>query len=91
MEGADNKDNVLRRKFLETGLTAAAGVALGLAAGNLLEQPADDASPAETVKMLMADGTLVEVDKRRLPPMCGKRVAVSNKVLQEWMEKDGRK
>jgi Na+/H+-dicarboxylate symporter len=85
MEDNNKKGKPSRRNFLETGVTAAAGVALGLAAGNLLK-PAQGDAP-EMVKMLTADGKLVEVDKRLIPQMCGKPVAVSNQELLEWMKK----
>ncbi len=85
MEDTNKKDKSSRRKFLETGAAAAAGIALGLAAGNLL-QPGHEEAP-EMVKMLTADGKLVEIEKRLIPPMCGKPVPVSNKKLLEWMEK----
>lgn len=85
MDDNNNKQKRSRREFLETGITGAAGVALGLVAGNIIQSGQDDMP--EMVKMLTPDGKLVEVDKRRLPPMCGKPVAVSNEVLLEWMEK----
>jgi hypothetical protein len=84
MEDSPQDKNFTRRNFLETGIVGAAGVALGLVAGNIL-QPEQEAAP-EMVKMLTADGKLVQVDKRFIPPTCGKPVAVSNKELQEWME-----
>lgn len=83
MESSDNKKKFTRRDFLETGISGAAGVALGLAAVNLL---ADKDEQPEMVKMLTADGKLVAVDKKYLPQMCGNPVAVSNKELQEWMQ-----
>ena len=85
MEDSNKKEKNSRRNFLETGVTAAAGVALGLAAGQVL--PSSHGDAPEMVKMLTADGKLVEVDKRHLPPMCGKPVPVSNQVLLDWMEK----
>jgi hypothetical protein len=85
MEDRNKKEKNTRREFLEAGATAAAGVALGLAVGNIL-QPKEPAP--EMVKMLTADGKLVAVEKRHLPPMCGKSVTVSNVQLKQWMEKD---
>lgn len=85
MEDSDQKKKNTRREFLETGATAAAGVALGLVVGNLV-QPNQEPEP-EMVKMLTADGKLVMVEKRLLPPMCGKPVPVSNQEIIEWMEK----
>lgn len=61
------------------------GVALGLVASNILNS--DDNAEPEMIKMLTADGKLVEVEKRLIPPMCGKPVAVSNQDLKDWMEK----
>ena len=84
MEDTNKNKKYSRRSFLETGITGAAGVALGLAAGNMLS--ANQGAEPEMVKLLSADGKLVEVEKRLLPPMCGKPVTVSNKVLSAWME-----
>jgi hypothetical protein len=86
MENSPEKNKYSRRNFLETGATAAAGVALGLAAGKLLPEQHD---PEETVKMLTADGKLVEVPKRLIPVMCGKPVPVSNEQLLDWMQTGG--
>ncbi len=84
MEDTHKKKNYSRRNFIETGITGATGVALGLAAGNLLQAGQEEAP--ERIKMLTADGKLVEVEKRFLPPMCGKPAAVSNQELLAWME-----
>ncbi len=81
----DKKKKNSRRDFLETGAVAAAGVAIGLVVGNILQPGKEDAP--EMVKMLTADGKLVLVEKRLLPPMCGKPVPVSNQELLEWMKK----
>ena len=85
MEGNNNKEKLPRRAFLETGITGSIGIALGLAAGTALNTGEEEAP--ETIKMLTADGKLVEVEKRLIPAMCGKPVAVSNQELKEWMEK----
>lgn len=84
MEDTNNKQKKSRRDFIETGIAAAAGVAIGLAVGNKL--PHGQTEAPETVKMLTPDGKLVEVEKRFLPPMCGKPAAVSNHELLAWME-----
>lgn len=89
MEDNSNKKKLPRRVFLETGITGGVGVALGLVAGDLLNN--DDNAKPEMIKMLTADGKLVEVEKRLIPPMCGKPVAVSNQALKDWMEKEKRK
>lgn len=68
-----------RREFIGTGVAAGAGIVLGIAAGNLLKE-----KHGETVKMMTADGQLVEVEKRFLPKKDGK--IVSNKELKNWME-----
>jgi hypothetical protein len=85
MEDTTQKKNLSRRNFLETGITGAAGVALGLAVGNTLLTSREEAP--EMVKMLTADGQLVQVEKRLLPEPCGKPLAVSNQELLAWMEK----
>lgn len=79
------KKNYTRRNFVETGLAGAAGVAIGLAAGKILIASTEEAP--EMVKMLTADGKLVQVEKRHLPTNCGNPVPVSNKDLQDWMDK----
>lgn len=84
----NNKKKLPRRAFLETGITGGIGVALGLAASSILKSEEQDAP--EMVKMLTADGKLVEVEKRLIPEMCGKPVAVSNQELKEWMENNGK-
>lgn len=83
----DNKKKLPRRAFLETGITGGVGVALGLVASSMLTSEEKEAP--EMIKMLTADGKLVEVEKRLIPEMCGKPVAVSNQELKEWMEKKG--
>lgn len=86
MEDTAKNKKYSRRAFLETGVTGGMGVALGLAAGAILK---DGENPEpETVKLLTADGKLVEVEKRLIPPMCGNPVAVSNQELKDWMEKE---
>lgn len=82
----NNKKKLPRRVFLETGITGGVGVALGLAASNILLS--SDNNEPEMVKMLTADGKLVEVEKSRIPAMCGNPVAVSNQELKDWMEKN---
>ncbi len=85
MESNNEQKKLLRRNFIETGITAVAvGVALGLAIAKVLPDSEEKQAP-EMVKMLTADGQLVEVEKRHLPPMCGKPVAVSNEQLKQWM------
>lgn len=79
MEQTNKKRKVSRRNFIETSITGGAAVALGLAAGNVL-----NTMNHETVKMLTPDGQLVEVEKRLLPKT--KTPAVSNKELLAWME-----
>jgi hypothetical protein len=85
MEESTQNKNVSRRNFLETSITGAAGVALGLVVGNML--PTNQEAAPEMVKMLTADGKLVQVEKRLLPETCGKPLAVSNQELLAWMEK----
>ncbi len=89
MEDNSEKKKLPRRAFIETGLTAGVGVALGLAVSSLLDKSENE--PPEMVKMLTADGKLVEVDKRHLPKMCGKPVAVSNEELKHWMATERKK
>lgn len=86
MENNKEQNNLPRRKFLETGVTAGLGLALGLAIVHTVPGQEESEMP-EMVKMLTPDGKLVEVEKRHLPPMCGNPVAVSNEKLQQWMEK----
>lgn len=85
MEDTSKNKKFSRRAFLETGVTGSMGVALGLAAGAILKN--EENTGVETVKLLTADGKLVEVEKRLIPPTCGNPVAVSNEELKDWMEK----
>lgn len=85
MEDTNNKRKLSRRFFLETGVTGSVGVAIGLVAGTLLKNTNQEES--EMIRLLTADGKVVEVEKKRLPQTCGKPVAVSNQELKEWMEK----
>jgi hypothetical protein len=85
MENKNEQKKMPRRSFIETGITTGAGVALGLAITRVLPDSEAKEAP-EMVKMLTADGKLVEVEKRHLPPMCGKQAAVSNQQLKEWMQ-----
>lgn len=85
MEDKNNKRKLSRRFFLETGVTGSVGVAIGLVAGTLLKNTNQEES--EMIRLLTADGKVVEVEKKRLPQTCGKPVAVSNQELKEWMEK----
>jgi hypothetical protein len=87
MESNNEQKKLPRRNFIESGITAGIGVALGLAITKILPENEPKEAP-EMVKMLTADGKLVEVEKRHLPPMCGKPVAVSNEQLKQWMEQD---
>ncbi|HRI58653.1 MAG TPA: hypothetical protein PK228_02990 [Saprospiraceae bacterium] len=84
----NNKKKLPRRVFLETGITGSVGVALGLATSSILTS--GDKEAPEMIKMLTADGKLVEVEKRLVPEMCGKPMAVSNQELKEWMENGGK-
>jgi len=80
MENKDKKKvRNSRREFLGTGVVAGAGIVVGVAAGNLLKE-----QHTETVKMMTADGKLVEVEKRFLPDKAGK--PVSNEELKNWMD-----
>ncbi len=85
MEDKNNKRKLSRRFFLETGVTGSVGVAIGLVAGTLLKNTNQE--EPEMIRLLTADGKVVEVEKKRLPQTCGKPVAVSNQELKEWMEK----
>lgn len=84
MEQKNEHKNPDRRKFIETGVTAGIGVALGLVIVNTLPDSTENKAP-EMVKMLTPDGKLVLVEKHRLPQSCGNPVAVSNQELKEWM------
>lgn len=84
MENTNKSGRFSRRDFIESGAATVAGIAVGATVGNVL--PED--TPPETVKMLTADGKLVEVEKRHLPNMCAKPARVSNQAILEWM-KDG--
>lgn len=76
MDNSKN-DKPSRRKFINNGVVAGASIALGVLAGKLVK------TEPEKVKMMTADGQLVEVDRKHLP--ASKAKAVSNKELKEWI------
>ena len=86
MENTNNKRKFSRRAFLEAGVNSSVGIAIGLVAGAALNTGNEE--EPEMVRLLTADGKVVEVEKKRIPETCGRPVAVSNQALQEWMEKD---
>lgn len=86
MEDTNNKRTYSRRLFLETGVNGSVGIAIGLIAGAALKNEEEEAP--EMVKLLTADGKVVEVEKKRIPQTCGKPVPVSNQELMAWMKKD---
>lgn len=86
MEDTNNKRTYSRRFFLETGVNGSVGIAIGLIAGEALKN--EEEETPEMVKLLTADGKVVEVEKKRIPQTCGKPVPVSNRELMAWMKKD---
>jgi len=84
MENNKNKRNLSRRTFLEAGVNSSVGIAIGLVAGTILN--GENEEQPEMVRLLTADGKMVEVEKKRIPETCGRPVAVSNQALQAWME-----
>jgi len=66
-----------RRFFLQKGLLGGALTFLGLQSAKAATEE------EETVKMLTADGKLVEIPKKFVPKKSGK--VVSNKELREWV------
>lgn len=84
MENNKNKRKYSRRTFLEAGVNGSVGIAIGLVAGTILN--GENEEQPEMVRLLTADGKMVEVEKKRIPETCGRPVAVSNQVLQAWME-----
>ena len=82
MKQSKNKSS--RRQFVETSLSGVTGLALGMELSKILDSVSEDNN--EVIRMLTADGNLVEVDKRHLITMCGKPRAVSNEELLKWMQ-----
>jgi hypothetical protein len=68
-----------RRSFLNKGVLAGALALLGF--NSTYATPQED---EKKVKLLTADGKLVEVPKKNLPKKSGK--VVSNKDLLKWVE-----
>lgn len=75
-----NKKTNKRREFLALGLLAGAGALTGFKAMKLI------CEPREKIKLISADGKVVEVDARYLPPTSSK--PLSNSELQQWLEKN---
>lgn len=76
MKKNDNK----RRKFLALGLLAGAGALGGNALGKALSKN------GEKVKLITADGKVVEVDAKHLPSTSKK--PLSNADLQKWLDEE---
>jgi|GEM_PF-5065776 len=73
------KETNKRREFLALGLWAGAGALAGHGLGKIIREES-----GEKVKLITANGELVEVDAKRLPVKKGK--LVSNEELKKWME-----
>ena len=69
-----------RRSFFNKGILAGALVLLGIKSTKAAEED------EEKIKLMTADGKLVEVPKKILPKSSGK--VVSNKDLLKWVEKN---
>lgn len=72
------KKQFSRRDFIETGVAAGIGVGVGIAAFKVLDSP-----DQQTVRLLTADGKLVEVERKHLPNQGDK---ASNKAVLTWMK-----
>ncbi len=75
---SQSPERVPRRNFFLKGVLAGAAVLFGL--GSARASSGDE----EMVKLITAEGKLVEVPKSMLPKPSGERV--SNKKLLEWKE-----
>lgn len=73
-----DKKNKKRREFLALGLLAGAGAF----AGNLIGKSLS--SGGEKIKLITADGKVVEVDAKHLPSTSD--MPISNEDLQQWLE-----
>jgi hypothetical protein len=76
----DKKKNSTRRKFLGIGLAVGASLVTETAVAQVIK----DATKGEPVKMLTADGRLVEVDPDVLASASRKKV--NNKEILEWSQ-----
>lgn len=72
------KKQFSRRDFIETGTAASIGVGVGIAAFKVLDSPNQ-----QTIRLLTADGKLVEVERRHLPKQGDK---ASNTAILSWMK-----
>ena len=82
MKGKKQKpERASRRSFFRKGILAGIGAMLGITSARAATNDDDE----ETVKMLTADGELVEVPRKALPKAAGK--VVSNQELFKWREK----
>jgi spermidine/putrescine-binding protein len=75
-----NKKKNKRREFLALGLLAGAGALAGFKTGEFLSEN------GEKVRLITADGKVVEVDAKHLPLSNGK--PISNAELQKWLENE---
>ena len=81
MKGKKQKpERASRRSFFRKGILAGIGAMLGITSARAATNEEE-----ETVKMLTADGELVEVPRKALPKTAGK--VVSNQELFKWREK----
>ena len=81
MKGKKQKpERASRRSFFRKGILAGIGAMLGITSARAATNEEE-----ETVKMLTADGELVEVPRKALPKAAGK--VVSNQELFKWREK----
>ena len=69
-----------RRNFMSKSFFASAGLIIGAGEELLKGKP-------EKIKMLTADGKLVQIDKSLVPKSITKKI-VSNKEILDWMENE---
>lgn len=83
MKGKKQKpERASRRSFFRKGILAGVGALLGITSARAATNETEE---EETLKMLTADGKLVEVPRKVLPKPKGK--VVSNQELFKWREK----
>lgn len=69
-----------RREIISWGIFGTIGIAIGSFAGRFRAE-----KQSETIKLITADGKVMEVERRHLPGSKGHKKPVSNSFLQQWI------
>lgn len=84
MKSNDKAHDKSRRKFLGFSLLLGAGMLAPPVPANGEEVSV----PQEKIRLIMADGQVVEVEKRRIPE-ANRKKPVNDEELKEWLDREG--